>query len=795
MKLLPEFKSNDTKRLDLLAQIHFQKKEFQQAYEIYQDLIDRESEFRSERRENVQTLIACAQLEKPGTLMVRAKDRLPSAGEIIDQVQQINLKDEATFELSLKPVKSKESKQNSKKHKKRKQKLPKQYDPATGPDPERWLPRRDRKSNAHRQKKRRQRPNTKGGGGKSRTRFALMALVAFTTFILTTTMVQGYGVMSVDLGSEWMKVGLVAPSVPMDLVLNDQSNRKTSMAIAISDDERSIGDSALDVAIKYPERTFTYFLDLVGKSIDDESVKQYMRKFPYANISSHEPVSSSILLNHPQGGSFTPLELVAMMLQHAKDQVLNRIGGNEPVNDVVITVPPFFKSVETKVIRDAAKVIGLNVLRFTHSNSAFALSYGIFRHKDYLPEDSDNKTSIIFFDQGASHTSVTVADYHLIEQVDPLTFENKNESLPTISIRAQVYDRFLGGFDMQLRLRDRLVHAFTKETKIDPARIYKRGRSASKVLKEAGRVKRVLSANSDFLVRIENVIDDKDLSYPITRREFEDMNEDLLTNRITRLLDQLFDQPNVSRKERFESVIIVGGNTRTPKIQQVLMDYFKLDALGKSVNADEGAALAALYQAASLGRGFRVKKFALEEFGEERVRFDPAKVMITTTTPQPPTTEIPLTTITPEQSADEPSDEDVGITAMPPDETADEPEFDSDGPEESVTTTYTTTTAPTTTAPTTTPTTTTAPTTTLDPEAIYSQVELERMSTKLTKMREDDFARLQQLLELNKRELDEIENERQKNEKEARGEKDEQPEVAPGSGESAKKDEIIKDEL
>ena len=167
VRLLQNLKSNDTKKLDLLAQIHFQKKEFQKAYDIYQELLEKETEFRDERRENVQTLIACAQLEQPGVLVVKPKDRLPNASEIVDQVQQINLKDECTCDLLVKPQAQTSSKK--KKHKKRKQRLPKQYDPVAGPDPERWLPRRDRKGNAHRQKKRRPRPNVKGGG-KSRAK-------------------------------------------------------------------------------------------------------------------------------------------------------------------------------------------------------------------------------------------------------------------------------------------------------------------------------------------------------------------------------------------------------------------------------------------------------------------------------------------------------------------------------------------------------------------------------------------------------------------------------------------------
>lgn len=525
-------------------------------------------------------------------------------------------------------------------------------------------------------------------------------LLISTCLLLHITTVACYGAMSIDLGSEWMKVGLVAPSVQMDIVLNAQSQRKTPMAIAFSNGERYIGDTALDVASKYPEKTYTHFLDLVGKVIEHESVKNYLKRFPFANITSHEPNSTSILLNHPEGFNFTPLELVAMMIQHAHDQVTTRLDSNEPANDVVITVPPFFDPKERKVIEDAAKLVGLNVLRLTNVNSAFALSYGIFRHKDYLPEatTSENRTTILFFDQGASQTSATLADYHLVEQFDEVTGASLNESLPTVSIRAQVYDRYLGGFDMQLKLRDHLVEAFAKLAKIDKNRIFKRGRSSSKLLKESGRVKKVLSANTDHVVRVENVIDDKDLKLPITRQQFEELNQDYLDERVRNLLDKLFEMPGLNRDERLESVIIVGGNTRTPKVQQVLLDYFKLDSLGKSINADEGAALAALYQAASLGRGFRVKKFVLEEFGEERKRFDPSKVVMTQGNPTTPATET-------EVSTDAPAPETLTTTQAASTST-EEPK---------------------------------------DPFSLYSDSELNRMGDKLARLREQDFMRLQRL--------------------------------------------------
>lgn len=159
LKLLQDIKQNDTKKLDLQAQAYFQKKEYQKAYDIYQTLIAKGGEHVEERRENLQTLIVCAQLEQPGVLKTNSKDNVPSTSEIITQVELIKLKDDSVCDVSSKPEPSK----RKKRHKNRKKRLPKQYDPVAGPDPERWLPRRDRQGPAHKQKKRRQRPNNMRG--------------------------------------------------------------------------------------------------------------------------------------------------------------------------------------------------------------------------------------------------------------------------------------------------------------------------------------------------------------------------------------------------------------------------------------------------------------------------------------------------------------------------------------------------------------------------------------------------------------------------------------------------------
>lgn len=154
LKFLQDIKHSSCEIKDLMAQAYFQKKEYQKAYDVYTDLILKGGELTKERKENLITLVTCAQLIKPGLL--KTKDKLPTQEEIVAQVERIDLKDDSVYDLFSKP----EPSNKRKKQRKRKKRLPKQYDPVAGPDPERWLPRRDRKKG---QKKRRPRPKNVRG--------------------------------------------------------------------------------------------------------------------------------------------------------------------------------------------------------------------------------------------------------------------------------------------------------------------------------------------------------------------------------------------------------------------------------------------------------------------------------------------------------------------------------------------------------------------------------------------------------------------------------------------------------
>lgn len=158
LKILQEVKQNDVARMSLQAQVYFRKKDYQKSYDIYTDLLKKDDKHADAYRDNIKTLIVCSKLENIGTLKTSSNDKIPAISEIIEQVESMDLihKNELPISHGV------ESKKKSTRQKKRRKRLPKQYDPVAGPDPERWLPRRDRKGNLHKQKKRRQRPVTKG---------------------------------------------------------------------------------------------------------------------------------------------------------------------------------------------------------------------------------------------------------------------------------------------------------------------------------------------------------------------------------------------------------------------------------------------------------------------------------------------------------------------------------------------------------------------------------------------------------------------------------------------------------
>ncbi|XP_060106874.1 hypoxia up-regulated protein 1 [Heteronotia binoei] len=402
-------------------------------------------------------------------------------------------------------------------------------------------------------------------------------------------------VMSVDLGSESMKIAIVKPGVPMEIVLNKESRRKTPVAVALKENERLFGDSALGMSIRTPKVAFRYFQDLLGKHIGNPQVALYQSRFP-----EHELVKDArrqtVAFRLSDTVQYSPEEVLGMVLNYSRS--LAEEFAEQPLKDAVITVPAFFNQAERRAVLHAAKMADLKVLQLISDNTAVALNYGVFRRKDI----NATAQNIMFYDMGAGSTVCTIVTYQTVKTKDSGT-------QPQLQILGVGFDRTLGGLEMELRLRSFLAEKFNKQ---HPSKDVRQNlRAMAKLLKEANRLKTVLSANADHTAQIEGLLDDVDFKAKVSRQEFEDLCSDLF-QRVAGPVHQALDSAAMSLNE-IDQVILVGGATRVPKVQEMLLKAVGKEELGKNINADEAAAMGAVYQAAALSKAFKVKPFLIRD--------------------------------------------------------------------------------------------------------------------------------------------------------------------------------------
>uniref|UniRef100_A0A8C8IYK7 Hypoxia up-regulated protein 1 n=1 Tax=Oncorhynchus tshawytscha TaxID=74940 RepID=A0A8C8IYK7_ONCTS len=418
--------------------------------------------------------------------------------------------------------------------------------------------------------------------------WALFCLV----LALLPSQTASVAVMSVDLGSEWMKVAIVKPGVPMEIALNKESRRKTPIAVCLKENERLFGDGALGVSVKNPKFVYRYLQSLLGKKHDNPQVAFYQKRF-----SEHQLVKDASRVLSDFLSLYSPEELLGMVLNYSRG--LAQDFAEQPIKDAVITVPAFFNQAERRAVLQAAQMAGVKVLQLINDNTAVALNYGVFRRKDI----NSTAQNMMFYDMGSGSTTATIVTYQTVKTKDSGT-------QPQLQIRGVGFDRSLGGFEMDLRLRDHLAKLFNeqKKTKKD---VRENHRAMAKLLKEAQRLKTVLSANAEFMAQVEGLLDEMDFKAKVTRVEFEALCADLF-ERVPGPVQEALSSAEMSLDE-IEQVILVGGSTRVPKVQEVLLKSVGKEELGKNINADEAAAMGAVYQAAALSKAFKVKPFLVRE--------------------------------------------------------------------------------------------------------------------------------------------------------------------------------------
>lgn len=322
----------------------------------------------------------------------------------------------------------------------------------------------------------------------------------------------------------------------------------------------------------------------------------YRKRFPYYTIVGDKE-RNTVVFKKSDTEEFSVEELVAQLLVKAKEYAQEST--QQLITECVLTVPGYFGQAEREALLVAAQLANLKVLQLINDYAAVALNYGVF-HRGEINETAQY---FLFYDMGAYKTSAAVVSYQLVKD------KQTKEVNPVVQVLGVGYDRSLGGLEIQLRLRDYLAQEFNalKKTKTD---VTQSPRALAKLFKEAGRVKNVLSANTEHYAQIENLLEDQDFKLVVSREKLEELCADLWP-RTTKPLEDALATSNLSL-DVINQVILFGGGTRVPRVQETIKQLIKQE-LGKNLNADESATMGAVYKAADLSTGFKVKKFIVKD--------------------------------------------------------------------------------------------------------------------------------------------------------------------------------------
>ncbi|KAI8060942.1 heat shock protein 70 family [Gongronella butleri] len=399
--------------------------------------------------------------------------------------------------------------------------------------------------------------------------------------------------MSIDYGTEWFKVGLIKPGMPLDVALNKDSKRKTPSVVTIRNNERIYGSDAVSLAGRFPQLTYFNLKSILAKPYDDVHAQEYRHRFQNEMILDEAREMPSFLHNGTE--PLTVEELIAYQFQNARSQAIATAG--EDVKDVVITVTPFATQHERQAILDAAELAGLNVLSLMHDETAVALNYALNRQFSSTPEYH------IFYDMGAGSTVASIVSFSEVQ----IKEGKRNKTYPQLEVMAVGFDRTLGGHEFDVRLQKLLADAFMDQNKGKVSTsIYDSQGAMTRLLKEATRVKQILSANTETTASVEGLHEEKDFRLKVTRRQLESLSADLL-DRVAGPITNALNLANMTIND-IQSVVLVGGNVRMPSVENKLVAITEPHRIAKNVNADEAAVLGAAFHGASLSNQFRLTK-------------------------------------------------------------------------------------------------------------------------------------------------------------------------------------------
>jgi len=422
---------------------------------------------------------------------------------------------------------------------------------------------------------------------------ALVALVSQPT---------GAAVIGIDLGAEFMKVALVKPGTPFQIVTNVETKRKTEVMVGFNQEERVYCGTCLNLFSKKPHNVYSGIRRLLGRDLDHPIVQSMIENERLPNELFMNETSGRLTFEHEKGKDneqfFTVHELVSMILTYAKDITVD-YGEGIKVRDCVVTVPSFFVQKERQAVIDAAHMAGLKVLSLIDENTAAAVQYGIDR-------TFENKTHhVLYYNLGSNSLQVSVVAYGSRTVKEGLS---KNVTIGTFEVVGKAFDQNVGGMHFTNKITNHLADMYN-EKKIVDEDIKTVPRPFAKLKLDAQKVKTVLSANKQKSSSFPSFYKDKDFSAITKRTEFEELSKDLWAL-LTPTIDRALESAKLTLDD-IDDVEMLGGGVRVPKVQTILKEYFGEKELGVHLNGDEAMALGSAFYAANLSTAFRVRRVGM----------------------------------------------------------------------------------------------------------------------------------------------------------------------------------------
>ncbi len=412
-------------------------------------------------------------------------------------------------------------------------------------------------------------------------------------------------IIGIDLGTTFSCVG-VWKNNKIEIVPNSSGKRLTPSYVYFDNQKRLIGDPAKNKIAKNAEKTVYDVKRLIGRNYSDPHVQNDMKLWPFKvekDENIDKPLISIELNGKPE--KFYPQQISAMILSDLKNSAEEFLG--KKIKNAIITVPAYFNEGQRKATKEAGEIAGLNVVRIINEPTAAALAYGFNNQFD------DVKT-ILVFDLGGGTFDVSI-------------LKLEKSEFKVLSINGNTH---LGGEDFDNRLVKYCADKFEEENNIN---IMNNQKALRLLKKYCEQVKIELSNNLEANIDIDRLAEGYDFELNIHRTDFEDCCKDLF-DKCFPPITQALEDANL-QKEDIDEIVLVGGSTRIPKIQEKLKEYFNGKELSKKINSDEAVAEGATIQAQLIKDGKINDTIKFIDINPISLEIEKMTIMIPKNTPIP----------------------------------------------------------------------------------------------------------------------------------------------------------------